>query len=111
MRLIDADALMEEMDKITWYSLSRNGRLIVGATSERESYLPTKKVWDAVSNAPIIGAEPVRHGQWNDSLDGVTPYCTACGMTHRLITRLPKYCPNCGAKMDGRDNHAGTTND
>lgn len=44
--------------------------------------------------------EPVKHGRWDDSLDGITPYCTVCGQTHRCFNRIPSYCPNCGAKMD-----------
>ena len=45
---------------------------------------------------------PVRHGQWDDSFDGITPYCSVCGRSHRGMIRTPKYCPNCGAKMDER---------
>ena len=47
---------------------------------------------------------PVRHGRWNDSLAGITPYCSACGHSHRCLIRTPNYCPNCGAKMDGELN-------
>lgn len=43
---------------------------------------------------------PVVHARWDDSLDGITPFCTACGCTHRCLIRKPLYCPNCGAKMD-----------
>lgn len=44
--------------------------------------------------------EPVVHGRWDDSIDGITPYCSACGRTHGCVRRTPAYCPNCGAKMD-----------
>ena len=44
---------------------------------------------------------PVRHGRWNDSLARITPYCSACGHSHRCLIRTPNYCPHCGAKMDG----------
>ena len=47
---------------------------------------------------------PVRHGRWNDSLARITPYCSACGHSHRCLIRTPNYCPNCGAKMDGELN-------
>ena len=50
---------------------------------------------------PAADVAPVVHGRWDDSLDGITPYCTVCGNSHRLMTRTPNYCPNCGAKMDG----------
>lgn len=45
-------------------------------------------------------AAPVVHAHWDDSFDGITPYCSACGMSHGCLRRTPDYCPNCGAKMD-----------
>ena len=33
----------------------------------------------------------------------ITPYCSACGHSHRCLIRTPNYCPNCGAKMDLED--------
>lgn len=50
---------------------------------------------------PAADVAPVVHGKWDDSFDGITPYCTACGRTHSCMRRTPAYCPNCGAKMDG----------
>ena len=46
------------------------------------------------------GYAPVMHGHWDDSADGITPYCSVCGQSHRCLRRTPDYCPNCGAKMD-----------
>lgn len=59
--------------------------------------------WQAkcINEAPAVDAEPVRHGHWDDSFDGITPYCSVCGMSHNCINRTPDYCPHCGAKMDG----------
>ena len=51
-----------------------------------------------------LRAEPVRHGRWIDSLARITPYCSACGHSHRCLIRTPNYCPNCGAKMDDYTN-------
>ena len=53
---------------------------------------------------PADDVAPVRHGRWNDSLARITPYCSACGHSHRCLVRTPNYCPNCGAKMDGELN-------
>ena len=50
---------------------------------------------------PAADVAPVRHGRWNNSLARITPYCSACGHSHRCLIRTPNYCPNCGAKMDG----------
>lgn len=50
---------------------------------------------------PAADVAEVVHGKWDDSLDGITPYCSICGRSHKLMVRTPNYCPNCGAKMDG----------
>lgn len=41
----------------------------------------------------------VVNGDWDDSFDGITPFCSVCGRSHHGMIRTPKYCPNCGAKM------------
>lgn len=76
MRLIDADELCA--DRVS------NDPVVIAAKC-----------------APTIDAEPVRHGHWDDSFDGITPYCSVCGMSHNCINRTPDYCPHCGARMDG----------
>ena len=43
---------------------------------------------------------PIIHGYWDDSFDGITPFCSVCGSSHHTVVRMPKYCPNCGAKMN-----------
>ena len=60
-------------------------------------------------NAPTVDAEPVRHGKWKqwDSYGFEDTYeCTECGEAFVLIEGTPitneyKYCPSCGARMDG----------
>lgn len=52
---------------------------------------------NAIYNAPAADVEPVRHGEWNfDYYKGVY-YCSLCNN----IDTPNKYCPNCGARMDG----------
>lgn len=43
---------------------------------------------------------PVRHGRWIISSDGYYPYCWDCKARPKG-GNMTKYCPNCGAKMDG----------
>ena len=55
---------------------------------------------------PIVDAMSIIHGEWIVCGDGKNvPYlCSHCGKTvpAMLIEYYPhKYCPNCGAKMDG----------
>lgn len=56
--------------------------------------------------APTIDAVPVRHGRWenctnHESVD-FEDKCSVCGYTiFADFTHGIRYCPNCGAKMDG----------
>ena len=52
---------------------------------------------DAVPTADVV---EVRHGEWKKLYDTAPRYvCTACN--HFYNNREYKFCPNCGAKMDG----------
>lgn len=57
---------------------------------------------DMLSCAETIDAEPVRYGKWrliHDSYDRVKEYnCSNCDTN---AVQRHRYCPNCGAKMDG----------
>ena len=58
-----------------------------------------------VRELPAVDAAPVVHGRWRqDDEDAWT--CTACGNVWTFLDGGPnennaKYCPVCGAKMDG----------
>ena len=72
--------------------------------------------WDGHTPAQAIDRigklEPVRHGRWIQSK--IVPayhYCSLCKVTHKMemscnVYVFMKYCPNCGAKMDGDDENA-----
>lgn len=87
MRPIDADRLYNSL------------RRLCDETDCNIAIMPD--VMGAVRDAPTVDAEPVRHEHWEVSLDGDT-FCSGCSTEHRLTGRIPKYCPNCGAKMDER---------
>ena len=57
-------------------------------------------VLQSIVDIPAADVAPIVHAHWDDSFDGITLYCSACGMSHICLTRTPDYCPNCGAKMD-----------
>ena len=44
--------------------------------------------------------QPVIHAKWEISSDGYYPYCKKCNARPEN-GKMTKYCPNCGAKMDG----------
>ena len=58
-------------------------------------------------DADNLDVEPVRHGHWEKKDDPYgyfdkIPVCSECGRTTEL-RKLYAYCPNCGAKMDGKE--------
>ena len=59
-----------------------------------------------VEDVPVADVAPVVHGRWEPG----NPICPVCGGdkfkdldADIWCDRLPNYCPNCGAKMDGGD--------
>lgn len=91
MRLIDADELYKKALDIIKDEASYKAFAIV----------------NAISTAPTIEAEPVRHGKWIDSGINGTVSCSLCKFTDFFAKQnrvmLFKYCPGCGAKMDGEN--------
>jgi hypothetical protein len=90
MRLIDADALAN-------YANNQ----IVGITA------------NDIMRFPTVDAEPVKHGEWigfPERLEYENAFCDehiVCSECHHVwnvidnCTEEFKYCPNCGARMDG----------
>ena len=46
-------------------------------------------------SAPALEAVPVVHARWKMT---DSPYCSSC---NRIAVLKYRYCPNCGARMDG----------
>ena len=94
MRLIDADALKTELEKL------RDGWNYYGGEYESAMYQAYDISVDTVDEQPTV--QPRRKkGKWIEiEIDaGEFIYkCTKCGM--RVINPY-KYCPNCGAEMSG----------
>ena len=63
-----------------------------------------------ICESPIIDAEPARHGRWVKSgyACGESEWtCTICGNKEWRTSRSRlKFCPFCGAKMDGGEQNA-----
>lgn len=97
MRLIDADELKTEINFTVTITGKDNA-----AEVKRLMELYNK----AISNAPTINAEPVKHGEWIDHGTTCQRYeCSVCGDQHDWLI-LPNninFCPNCGAKMKGTE--------
>lgn len=86
-----------------------------------ETSIKGRAIWETAHNCSLscltncdtVDAVEVVHGRWNSvSLDPQDPYfnCTNCGIGYSTIyheCEEMKYCPNCGAKMDGGNKHDG----
>ena len=92
-RYIDADALKKRVSELIIPDWTRT--LI--------------RSW--LDSAPTVDAVPV-HGEWLSEWEGleITVRCSVCGEM-ALIKEggshdhaYSHYCPNCGAKMDGKEN-------
>ena len=106
---------MAEKDYIEREAIIRKLNEIGGCDASDE----WDKVWDmaidtavkAVERLPVADAAPVRHGHWI-SLDDYfeDAQCSECGdalvigdCSFNDFCECYKFCPNCGAKMDGGD--------
>ena len=65
----------------------------------------------AISQTPAADVVEVRHGRWVWDTTGLypKPICSRCGeepyRRSNHTSDLPKYCPNCGARMGKEDEH------
>lgn len=65
-------------------------------------YEQCNQVSDYVENIPAVDAVPVVHGRWVSSGLGVKFInCSVCGK-QRFQIDATNFCPNCGARMDGK---------
>ena len=59
-------------------------------------------VEEYVNEMPTIESEPVRHGEWQE-IGGYEPENQgfACSVCDFATTLKSRFCPHCGARMDG----------
>ena len=87
MRLIDADALIDDIRK------------------NSESYFADDFAHIWVDKQTPVEAQPVRYGHWIGIDDEPCEVfeCDVCGYIYETDSKLHRYCPNCGAKMGEDD--------
>ena len=59
---------------------------------------------EALGRVETVDAVPVKHGRWKEDSSGYGFWiCSACGFVSEAsaANMLYKFCPHCGAKMDG----------
>lgn len=77
---------------------------VFSENSQEIPYLLAAKVLREVSDAPAADVAPVVHGDWLLRHIGVGHYweCSVCHTNPCIyVTEHTKFCPNCGARMDG----------
>lgn len=58
--------------------------------------------WKCIDNLPSIDIAPAVHGKWiKQKCQGDYGLCSECNCRIPWIPKNYKYCPNCGARMDG----------
>ena len=106
MRLIDADLLKEEIE-------SFGGLFLPNMVT-----VDLDRVMRAIDEAPTVDAVEVVHGEWLSAYEyalkiGVTDeerleeakkdkWWKFCNNCEQQVKGVRNYCPNCGAKMDGK---------
>lgn len=112
---------IEKKTAVEFFETLQNGTLKDGNTAAAAVW---KLAAGIVKHLPKAEVVPVVHGRWEpaesdfddvDALFDVEDWCDwQCSVCHEDICYddpmeqrwLPKYCPNCGAKMDGGDENA-----
>ena len=61
-----------------------------------------------LKNRPTVDVEPARHGKWIKLPPDKYGYysCSKCNTVWNLEIIFMRYCPRCGAKMEGDINEA-----
>lgn len=99
MRLVDADALLSELEKYNDPSAREKNEYLFGMQQRLETCI------ELVEDAPTVDAVPVKHGRWiyhpDWQADGECGYeCSECGMGSDVDY---PYCMLCGARMDVKE--------
>lgn len=66
---------------------------------------------EALGRVESVDAVPVVHGHWKEDTGGYDGFwiCSHCGFVSEASAAdlLYRYCPHCGARMDGKDGDNG----
>lgn len=57
----------------------------------------------AIESIPIADVQPVKHGKWGDSIAKYGILRHKCSVCNKYSHMAYNYCPNCGAKMENKD--------
>lgn len=100
MRLIDADALYETIEKGIHENPHDDPKVRACHAHEHRHFLVE------IARQPTVDAELVKHGRWIERTEPIS-WCEddvdvfyECSLCNCVEPGKSNYCPNCGAKMD-----------
>lgn len=104
MRLIDADALKYHLEDLHSYTkLAETDAYYRGETNALQVAI------ECIDRMSSVDAVPLKHGRWKLFKIGGAAYpfwnnvCSICDWKTSIVGACDyKFCPNCGAKMDGK---------
>lgn len=95
---IEREALEKNLNERLAYLLDKNGPYDYYTDGYDEAVSTVEEFLSA-------DVAPVRHGRWIETIENgkMKRITSCCGDDQTKLTSWyrPKYCPNCGAKMDG----------
>lgn len=107
-RLIDGDVLDEAMYHKSFETDDGRQKWHSGL------WIRYKIYEEASREVPTVDAQPVKHGKWDyvTVVDEGFWRCSTCGTPSEALgaRKLYKYCPFCGAKMDGEQEKQNDNN-
>ena len=105
-RLIDAENLLNQYERIDWYSVSKEGKFMRGATMEDNPFIHYYDGEEIIKNAPTVDAVEVvrcrecKFGSWDSEPDDAM----VCVRTNDGFWRSGNDFCSRGERKEGADN-------
>ena len=105
-RLIDAENLLNQYEQIDWYSISKEGQFMRGATTEDNPFIHYYDGEEIIKNAPTVDAVEVvrcrecKFGSWDSEPDDAM----VCVRTNDGFWRSGSDFCSRGERKEGADN-------
>lgn len=105
-RLIDAENLLNQYEQIDWYSISKEGQFMRGATTEDNPFIHYYDGEEIIKNAPTVDAVEVvrcrecKFGSWDSEPDDAM----VCVRTNDGFWRSGNDFCSRGERKEGADN-------
>ena len=126
---IKREAVINEIEGTTWYHINCQKNLVEGAACEADALYKATDIYNVIKSVPAADVVEVKHGEWvEDGYDDIHCICSCCGAEAQYTSTFEEtfdydweenlcstgyeetreyirtpFCPNCGAKMDGKE--------